>query len=294
MFATLLYLVVAGLAVVTDQTPYDPNRLLGFMLGIVILIGQMKNILVDWTPLGLVILAYEYMRSMIPALNPAVHYQLMIRFDNFLFGQLPTSYLQNLLFSAERLEWYDYASTILYSMHLIVPLLVAAALWKTDRKIFERYILAMIALSYIAFLTYLLFPAAPPWLASQLGFIFPPVRRITETVFENLFGFISLPVLYKYLGVNLVAAVPSLHAAYPLLASLFVSKKYPKLSLVMMAYSLAVWFAVIYLGEHYFFDVLLGVVYALSAYELIQNWSKQKARIMFWRTASKNTPVAES
>ena len=91
-------------------------------------------------------------------------------------------------------------------------------------------------------------------MGSQQGII-PPVQHITTDILGHLFNYVSIPTVYRYFGDNLAAAVPSLHAAYPLLTALFVGKKYPKIIPILALYVAAVWLAVMYLGEHYFFDV---------------------------------------
>jgi membrane-associated phospholipid phosphatase len=149
-----------------------------------------------------------------------------------------------------------------------VPLFIGFILWLVDREDFEGYVFGMVILSYMAYLTYLIFPAAPPWLAAQYGII-APVTHITDVVFAHFFGFIALPTVYKYFGANLTAAVPSLHAAYPFFTALYIGRKYPKWIPYLMAYAIGVAFAVIYLGEHYFFDVALGILYAYLAYAAV-------------------------
>ena len=65
---------------------------------------------------------------------------------------------------------------------------------------------------------------------------------------------------------NDVAAFPSLHAAYPTLAFLFTRRAFGRVGYVMIGYAACVWFAVIYLGDHYLIDVLAGILYAVVAY----------------------------
>ena len=80
---------------------------------------------------------------------------------------------------------------------------------------------------------------------------------------------------YKFFGANLVAAFPSLHAAYPWIIFLFIRKKSKILSYVSLLYVFGVWFSVIYLGEHYFVDVLAGIIYATTAYIIVQRYEKR-------------------
>ena len=273
VIASLIYFGVIGLFLILHQAPYSPDQFYYFALVFVLLIGRAKDFIKDWTAPILLLLGYEFMRSIIPKINPVVHYLLMPRFDTFLFGTLPTVFLQHLLYNPNYLHWYDYACALLYEIHFVTVLFIGFILWLTDRKDFETYAFGLVGLSYLAFLTYLAFPAAPPWMASQYGFI-PPITHITNVVFAHFFGFIALPTVYKYLGANLTAAVPSLHAAYPFFTALFLGKKFPKAIPALIIYACAIGFAVIYLGEHYFFDVALGLVYALAVYGIVQNRQK--------------------
>jgi membrane-associated phospholipid phosphatase len=70
---------------------------------------------------------------------------------------------------------------------------------------------------------------------------------------------------------NLVAAVPSLHAAWPIIGLLVIRKHgLPKWLFGAQALqALGVAFAVVYAGEHYAVDVFAGVVYALVAWWIL-------------------------
>ena len=68
---------------------------------------------------------------------------------------------------------------------------------------------------------------------------------------------------------NDVAAFPSLHAAYPFLAFLFARRAFGRAGWLMLAYTACVWFAIVYLGEHWVVDIIGGVVYASAAYFVV-------------------------
>jgi membrane-associated phospholipid phosphatase len=59
-----------------------------------------------------------------------------------------------------------------------------------------------------------------------------------------------------------VAAVPSLHAAYPLLLVLFFWKSAGRWRWLLALYPLAMALTLVYTGEHFVIDVLLGWMYA--------------------------------
>jgi hypothetical protein len=127
---------------------------------------------------------------------------------------------------------------------------------------------AVAVLAGMAFVTFALFPAAPPWLASREGILEETTRLIGPISGDIPFLALSFEGLYER-GTeyaNPVAAVPSLHAAYTLLFSLalwpFASRAVRAL---LAAYPPAMAFALVYTAEHYLVDILLGWAYTLAA-----------------------------
>jgi len=264
--ASIPCLGAIGYLLALQEEPYSPDHFYAFALVFAVILRQGRDFIKDWTPPILLLLAYEHLRALIPKINPHVHYYFMAKFDAFFFaGRLPTAWLQHLLYSPNYLRWYDYVTAFLYSTFFAVPLLLAFFLWLVDREVFEGYVFGMVGLSYMAYVTYLFYPAAPPWLAAQHGII-PPIVHVSDVAFSQFSPFIALPTVYKYIAPNLTAAVPSLHAAYPFFTLFFIGEKYPKAVPVLILYAVGVAFAVIYLGEHYFFDVALGLAYAYLAH----------------------------
>ena len=70
-----------------------------------------------------------------------------------------------------------------------------------------------------------------------------------------------------------MAAVPSLHAAYPLLTLFFLVRKYKIKGLLLLPYVLGIWFAIVCFGEHYVFDIVIGAIYAILAFILVTKGS---------------------
>ena len=58
--------------------------------------------------------------------------------------------------------------------------------------------------------------------------------------------------------------MPSLHAAYPVLLMLFFWSSAGKWRWLLPLYPLLMAFSLVYTGEHYVFDILLGWVYAID------------------------------
>jgi membrane-associated phospholipid phosphatase len=65
---------------------------------------------------------------------------------------------------------------------------------------------------------------------------------------------------------NDVAALPSLHAAYPLLLLLFFWGAGRTVRLGLGAYVLAMAFTLVYTGEHYVSDIVVGWAYAGASF----------------------------
>ncbi len=271
LVATLSYLVLITAFMVWHQEFFSPDRFFVLAFLMMVLLGRAWSFLWDWLPPILLILGYEYLRGLVPHLVTKVHIRTMIYFDKTIFGTVPTIALQQWLFRSGTIHWYDQAAVVLYFLHFIVPLLAAMVFWFLDKHVFKLYMAAMVLLSYLAFLTYYIFPAMPPWMAGQQGFL-PPVAHIMDQVLANFAHPISLPTVYNYVGANLVAAVPSLHAAYPLMTTLFFYKKFPRYGAWAFLYPAAMWFTVVYLGEHYVFDIVVAIVYVLVIFALVTNW----------------------
>ncbi len=119
-------------------------------------------------------------------------------------------------------------------------------------------------------------------MASEMGMI-PHIAKISSEVWWA-WGVHSVPNIYNQFNPNPVAAVPSLHCAYPTLEVLFVNKFFGrKIAAAYMIYPLSVWFGTMYLGEHYLFDVILGIMYGAGAffaseYVIAKGWHKPVVR----------------
>jgi hypothetical protein len=277
VLAVFLYLALAGGLMLAHDRQLSPDQFFLLALAGMFFMGRAAAFLWDWLPPILLLLGYDSLRGVVPRLIHRVHSMPMIRFDRWLFGEVPTVLLQNRFFSLAETHWYDIAAVVLYFLHFLVPLLVALMFWFIDRPLFKRFMAAMVIVSYLAFVTYYLFPAMPPWMASDHGLL-PPITPIMTVVTALFAQPTTLPSIYNHLGVNPVAAVPSLHAAYPLMMALFLAKKFPRWGLLAFFYPVAMWLSIVYLGEHYVFDIVVAVGYTLVVYFAMANWRRIGAR----------------
>lgn len=273
----IVYVIAVSVYMIWHRAWFAPDQFFAFAIIGTLLIGRIKQFLHDWIPMLLFLFGYEYLRGIVPALTKSAHIFPMIRADKLLFGSLPTITLQSNLFHAYSIHWYDYVAVTLYISHFVVPMVIAFVFWLYDRPLFRDYAAGLLLLSYMAFFTYIIFPAMPPWMASTEGYI-PPLAKIMDQVLASFAHPISVPSVYQFFGANLVAAVPSLHAAYPWIIFLFLRKRIKAWSVIALPYVLGVWFAVVYLGEHYAIDVVIGIAYATAAYLIISYTRKKRIK----------------
>jgi hypothetical protein len=223
--------------------------------------GFLRGLIRDWLPFLTILLAYDTLRSTAGKLF-APHFLPQLQFDRLLFGgQAPTVTLQRMLWDGHARVW-DVAAWGVYMTHFFFTPMLAVALWKLNHDRFLWFTRRVVTLSFAGLLTYTLYPAAPPWLAAQRH-LMAPITRIIPQVWS------SLPVAGAnslansgYKLANNVAAVPSLHAAFSALVAATVWPFVPRWARpLVILYPLMMAFAVVYTGEHYVSDVLLGWTY---------------------------------
>lgn len=240
---------------------------------------QILQLVLDWLPMVLVLGAYDFTRGAADSLGIGVHAHPMIDFDRFLFfGETPTEWLQARLYEPDVVNWWDIAFTLVYTSYFIVPFAVAGVLWVRDRLAFLRFIGRLVSLVLAGLATYIAFPAAPPWMAAEMGLL-EEVHRTTSKGWEVLGVGTAGLFSEGQASVNLVAAVPSLHSAFSALVAMFLwGRVRPRLRPLLALYPLAMGLTLIATGEHYFFDVLLGWLYAGSVMAAWGWWERRRAR----------------
>jgi hypothetical protein len=234
------------------------------------LVGWTRGVVFEWLPLALVLAVYDLLRGQADGLLFSAWYLPQLEADALLFGgTVPTVLLQDRLWhGSSHLRWYDYASWAVYVSYFLATYLLAGLLWFFARARFRRYVGSVALLAGMAFVTFALFPAAPPWLASREGVLDPTTRLIGPISGHVPFLSFSFEGLFERGSeyANPVAAVPSLHAAYTLLITLFLWRSAPRWARPLLAaYPLAMAFALVYTAEHYVVDILLGWAYTLAA-----------------------------
>lgn len=138
-------------------------------------------------------------------------------------------------------------------------------------------------LNVIGFSTYYWYAASPPWYAAMYGF--GPARTDVPASpagcarFDALLG---TTIFNEWYGrsADVHGAIPSLHIAYPLL-TVYYAFKFGALRLTALQYYLWLCFSAVYLNQHYFTDVIIGSIYALTAakgVDIYWNWKLKQCQ----------------
>lgn len=173
-------------------------------------------------------------------------------------------------------EWFDMNHTTLADFFAglfylcWVPVPMAFGLWlyaKKDYKNYLRFSIAFLFVNLIGFCGYYIHPAAPPWYA--VGYGFEAIKGTPGNVaglgrFDDLIGIGIFHSLYGK-NANVFAAVPSLHAAYMLIATIYaiISRQKKTVIIVFGIICAGIWWTAVYSLHHYIIDVLLGIATAI-------------------------------
>ena len=131
-----------------------------------------------------------------------------------------------------------------------------------------RVAFAFLVVNVLGFITYFVYPVAPPWYVTEYGFgparldIHPAAAAAAR--FDQLLGTSFFDGIYGR-GVDVYGAYPSLHVAYPLIAvwAVFRVRDLRWARWPTIAFFLLMCLSAVYLQHHYVIDVVLGVIYAL-------------------------------
>jgi membrane-associated phospholipid phosphatase len=242
---------------------------------------RVPRLLIDWSPFIAILFVYDRLRGIADGLVFPAHELPQLRLEVALFGKpIPTVWLQSRLWDGgNHIQWWDYLTWFVYLTHFFATLIVAAILWTWAHDKFSRFATMVCVLAFTGFATYTLYPAVPPWLAARHGSVGQSNRLI---------GIVWQHVPIAHYGslfekgqsyANNVAAMPSLHAAYALLVTLYLWRFVPRWWRPLLAlYPPAMAFALVYSGEHYIVDCLAGWIYATGSFVVVNLWFERRSR----------------
>jgi len=194
-----------------------------------------------------------------------VHIESLYNAEKSLFGRdgcTPNEY-----WAMHTTSWLDVMAGIFYLCWIPVPLAFAGYLFYKDKNAFLRFSLTFLLVNLLGFVIYYAYPAAPPWYVQQYGFGFNPH---TPGNTAGLGRFDSLLHVQVFAGLyakssNVFAAMPSLHASYPLIVLYYgIRTKQGWINLLFGTIMAGIWFAAVYSSHHYVLDVLAGIACGLT------------------------------
>jgi membrane-associated phospholipid phosphatase len=161
--------------------------------------------------------------------------------------------------------------------------------WVSSRALYWRFTASFLVLFLAGFVTFYLFPAAPPWMAAEKGMI-PNLDRVLVSTLSTLPATQPFALAYQKFSPNTVAAMPSLHAALPMLLALIAVRIWGRRALPLLAYPFLAGMAWVYMGEHYFIDVLIGWLYGIAAFVLVWGLAFPRLALAIERAARSLAP----
>jgi membrane-associated phospholipid phosphatase len=278
-------LVLAALATVVSffvliqRFPFFSKIL---MVGLIILVGvflkKTKLLFRDWFVFLAFLYLFDSLRGIIYILT--CRFQLpayalyVLNIEKALFGGVPSVTLQKLLLHPDPLgnfTWLEKTLTVCYGSHFVAFLFVGLLVWLSRPKEFSLYKSSFYLLIFLGELVYALVPTVPPWMVSSQFGLIPPLTRFNATLFNLI-----IPDITSGFDMNPIAAMPSLHAGFPILCSLLLWRLYRWKGTPFYLYTLSVLFAIVYSGDHYVTDVLAGLALAFACYLLAVKIPKRR------------------
>ena len=238
--------------------------------------GPTAQLLIAWAPLSVILVAYAVAQWLTAPLGTGdgastnrLGFPLNVvgpaDADREVWGAIPTVWLQQRLVDGSP-HWYDAAAALVYITHFVAIPLLTAIVWFRLRDRFKAWIASVLTFTTVGVGGYLMYPAAPPWLASDLGEI-GAVSRISTLGWDYLhLDAVGRLIEVSQEGSNPVAAMPSLHAGSALLVALFLwPSAQPLWRAALLGYAAAMAVTLVYTGEHYVVDVVAGWLVATVA-----------------------------
>jgi membrane-associated phospholipid phosphatase len=206
-----------------------------------------------------------------------VHATYVIGIEKALFGQVPSNILQARLLNpaqAPEFTWLEKVLTAFHGSHFLAFLLIGFIIWLYKSGSFRLFRTSFYLLIFLGVLGYFLVPTVPPWMAANNFGLLPPLIRFNGIIFN-----FAIPDLSTGFDTNPIAAMPSLHAAFPLLSSLLLWRLYRWKALAFYIYTAIILFTITYTGDHYITDILAGFLLAVACYFLAIQYIKSRPSI---------------
>jgi membrane-associated phospholipid phosphatase len=242
---------------------------------LVVPVGRARGLVAAFVPYGIVWFVFTFLRSLADETILAKTLNTKVpSLERWIFnGELPTIQMQSEFYTPHELHVWDYYFTFVHWSYFLIPHSVALYLWWKHPARFRHYLAAMTLLLTVGLAIYFLIPTNPPWMAPES--------------------------VYKVVGEsNPIAAMPSIHFAITFLLVWVARDSGRMWTILAWIYAISMGAALVYLGEHYVIDIVVGGLVTSYGWIAARAWLARVAPTMMnWsRQASrpKSTTPAEA
>jgi membrane-associated phospholipid phosphatase len=272
ILAPLPFVADSAWAYARGQGHWENAAVVAIALALFAIGPRTKKLFVGVYPIGLVGLLYDAMRLVqrVGVSSQTVHVCDLRAAEAALFG---------VTVNGERGTVHDWlqlhASPALdricavpYATFIFVCIATAAWLYRRDYWRMRRFGWCFLALNVAGFVTYHVYPAAPPWYYHAHGCAVDVLAHASEGPnLARVDAWLGVPYFAGMYGrsSDVFGAMPSLHCAYALLVVLEGWAVFaPAWRAASIAFFALMCFAAVYLDHHWILDALAGITYCVT------------------------------
>lgn len=167
----------------------------------------------------------------------------------------------------------DVLFAVPYAIFIFVCIGFAVWLWLRDERAMRTFGWSFFVVNVAGFATYHLYPAAPPWYFHAHGCTVDlAASASTGANLARVDTWIGIPYFHGMYAraSDVYGAMPSLHVAYPLLIVLVGWPLFgPIRRALAILFLVSMCLAAVYLDHHWVLDVLIGLVYAVVTFAIV-------------------------
>lgn len=247
-------------------------------------IKRARSFVFAFVPYATVWFIFTFLRSFADETTLAETINLKVfQFERWLFnGQIPTIMLQDRFYEPGKIGIQDYFFTAVHWSYFIVPHAAAVWLWHKHPERFRQFLAALTVVLASGLLIYFLIPTNPPWMAPEPinSPAAAPVYRVMEAVAYHIGGGLY-EASYNVIGEsNPIAAMPSMHTAVTVLLIFPAWYSGRRWFTAAVIYAVLMGITLMYTGEHYFVDVVMGAVIASYGWATAGFWLRALAPLL--------------
>jgi len=246
--------------------------------------GKLRRFMLDMTPYLLLALGYDIVRYVREAVVTPDHVLGcgLRNAELALFSVAPGTTAQD-WFAVHHATAADLVAAVPYTIFIYFAFAYAAYLFFVDRKRMRHYLWSLAVANYIAYVMWIVVPAAPPWYLRAHGCGIDLAALPSAAGLARVDAYLHIEYFHSFYSraSSVFGAMPSMHCAYPVLGLLTAWKAAGwKTRPLHIAYAIWMALAAVYLDHHWVLDVLAGwAVAAVSVFVVgyvMRRWFKDE------------------